>query len=79
MSIHATTRNEARNITTSKLGIRDPFQGDRGELRAHGVEDIVFVDHRVRIDADIGERSEDGLEPAGLWRGAAARRFVAAP
>src|SRR5262249_37494372 len=28
---------------------------------------------------DIGERREDGLEPAGLRRGAAARRFIAAP
>jgi hypothetical protein len=50
-----------------------------GELCAHGVEDIVLVDHRVRIDVDIGERGEDGLEPAGLWRGTAARRFVATP
>src|SRR5262245_12793174 len=28
---------------------------------------------RFRIDADIGERREDDLEPAGLCRGAAAR------
>jgi hypothetical protein len=46
---------------------------------AHGVEDIVFVDHWVRIDADIGKRREDGLEPARLSRGTAARRFVATP
>src|SRR5215470_18929707 len=52
---------------------------ERGELCARGIEDIVLVDYRFRIDADIGERREDGLEPAGLWRGAAARRFIAAP
>ena len=51
----------------------------RGELCAHGVNDIVLVDHRFRIDANVGERREDGLEPAGLWRGAAARRFIAPP
>jgi hypothetical protein len=51
----------------------------RGELRAHGVEDIVLVDHRLRIDAEIGERREDGLEPAGLRHGTAARRFIAPP
>ena len=52
---------------------------ERGELCAHGLEDLVLVDHRFRIDADIGERREDGLEPAGIWRGAAARRLVAPP
>ena len=59
----------------------DPDQHaiERGELGAHGVADIVLVDHRLCIDADIGERREDGLEPAGLRRGAAARRFIAAP
>jgi hypothetical protein len=51
----------------------------RSELCAHGVEDIVLVDHRFRIDTRISERREDGLEPAGLRRGAAARRFIAAP
>ena len=51
----------------------------RGELCAHGVNDIVLVNHRFRIDADIGERRENGLEPAGLWRGAAALRFIAPP
>ena len=49
------------------------------ELCVHGVEDIVLVDHRFRIDADIGERSENGLEPAARWRSAAARRFAASP
>ena len=52
---------------------------ERNQLSAHGVEDLVLVDHRFRIDADIGERREDALEPAGFWRGAAARRLVAAP
>ncbi len=52
---------------------------ERGELCAHGVEDIVLVDHRFRFDADIRERGEDGLEPAGFWRGAMARRFIAPP
>jgi hypothetical protein len=50
-----------------------------GELCAHRVEDIIFVDYWVRIDADIGKRREDGLESAVLWRGTAARRFVATP
>jgi hypothetical protein len=47
-----------------------------GELCVHGVKDIVLVDHRFRINSDIGERREDGLEPAGLWRSGAARRFT---
>lgn len=37
---------------------------ERGELRAHGIDDIVLVDHRFGIDADIGERFENGLEAA---------------
>ena len=42
------------------------------QVAARGVEDVVLVNHRFRIDADIGKRREDGLEPAGLWcRGAA--------
>jgi len=45
MSIHATTRNEARNITPGKLGIRDLFQDDRRpdafELRALPTRDLV--------------------------------------
>src|SRR5438309_12050220 len=43
---------------------------ERGELCAHGVEDVVLEDHRFRIDADIGERGEDGLEPgwSRAWR-----------
>src|SRR5262249_40552582 len=43
------------------------------------VADVVLVDHLFRIDADVGERREHGLEPAGLRRRAAARRFIAAP
>jgi len=43
------------------------------------VDDVVLVDHRYRIDADIDERGEDGLEPAGVWRSAAARRFTGPP
>ena len=50
-----------------------------GELCAHGVDDIVLVDHRFRFDPDIRERCEDGLEPADFWHGAMARRFIAAP
>src|SRR5262249_45455449 len=52
---------------------------ERGELRAHGVEDIVLVDHRFRIDTDMGERREHGLEPAGVRRRTTARRFIAPP
>ena len=52
---------------------------ERGELCAHSVEDIVLINHRFGIDADIGERREHGLEPAGLRRGIAARRFIAPP
>jgi hypothetical protein len=52
---------------------------ERGELCADGVENIVLVDHRFRINADIGERREHGPEPAGLWRGTAARRFISPP
>ena len=44
---------------------------ERGELCAHGLEDIVLVDHRFRIDANVGERCED--------RGAAASCFIASP
>ena len=47
------------------------------EVAAHGVEDIVLVDHRFRIDADFAERGEDSLKPARLWRGIAARLFIA--
>jgi hypothetical protein len=50
---------------------------ERSQLCPHSVEDIVLVDQRFRIDADIAERREDGLEPASLWRGAPARRFIA--
>src|SRR6516162_460707 len=52
---------------------------ERGELCAHGVDDIVLIDHGFCVDTDIGERREDGLEPAGLWRGTAARCFIASP
>ena len=40
---------------------------ERGELCTHGIDDIVLIDHRFRIDPDIGERREYGFEPAGLW------------
>ena len=52
---------------------------ERGELCAHGVEDVVLVDHRLSIDADMVERREDSLEPAGLWCGTAARDIIAPP
>jgi hypothetical protein len=51
----------------------------RGEPCADGVDDVVLVHDRVCIDANIGKRSENGLKPAGLGRGAAAHRFIAAP
>jgi hypothetical protein len=50
---------------------------NHGELCAHSVADIVLIDDRFRIDADFGQRCEDVFEPAGLWRGAATRRFIA--
>jgi hypothetical protein len=47
---------------------------------AHDVEDIVLVDHRFRIDANVSERREDGLEPTTICRGgAAASSFIASP
>ena len=57
----------------------DKYPIKRGELCADGVKNIVLVDNRFRVDADVGERGKDRLEPAGLWRGAAARRFIAPP
>jgi hypothetical protein len=59
----------------------DPYEHaiKRGELSSDIVADMILVDHRFRIDADIGERGEDGLEPTGLRLGAAARYFVSAP
>jgi hypothetical protein len=51
----------------------------RGKPCAHGVADIVLVDHRFGIDADFGKRRRDGFEPARLRSGAAARRFIAPP
>ena len=57
----------------------DEYAIERGELCAHGVKDVIFVDHRLRIHADMGERREDGLEPAGLWRGPVALHFIAPP
>ena len=59
----------------------DPDQHaiDRGELGAHGVENIVFIDHRLGIDAKRGQRCEDGGEPAGLGSDATACRFIASP
>src|SRR3954447_10917266 len=50
-----------------------------GELCAHSVADIILIDHRFRIDPDISERGEDGLESTGLGLGAAARYFGPAP
>ena len=52
---------------------------ERGELCANGVENIVLVDHRLRIDPNIGESREDGLEPSSLWRGTTPRHFIATP
>src|SRR6516165_4404940 len=52
---------------------------ERGEVCAYFVEHIVLIDDRFRIDADVGECREHGLEPAGLRRVAAARRLVAPP
>src|SRR5262249_10505076 len=52
---------------------------ERRELCADGVKDIVLIDDRFRIDANIGKRREHGLEPVGLWRGTEARRLVAPP
>jgi hypothetical protein len=59
----------------------DPYEHaiKRGELSAHGVEDIILVDHRFGVDANVAERREDSLEPAGLWRRVAARRCITAP
>jgi hypothetical protein len=52
---------------------------DPGEPCAHGFEDIVLIDNGFCIHAYIGERREDSLEPAALWRGVTPRRFIAAP
>ena len=43
----------------------------RGELCADGVKKIVLIENRFRVDADVGVRGEDRLEPTCLWRGAA--------
>jgi hypothetical protein len=56
----------------------DKYTIDPGELRAHAVEDIVLIHNGFRIRANIGERREDGLESAALWR-SAARGVIAAP
>jgi hypothetical protein len=53
----------------------DEYAIERGELCAHGVEDVVLVYHRLRIDTEIRERPEDGLEP--LASGVA--RFASSP
>ena len=52
---------------------------DCGELCAHDVEDIILIDHRFSMDADVSERREDGLQPAVICRGTAASDFVASP
>src|SRR5262249_45878131 len=57
----------------------DEYTIELYELCSHGVEDVVLVNHRLRIDADVGERREDGLEPTRLWRSSMARRFIAPP
>lgn len=55
----------------------DEYAIERSQLCAHGIEDVVLVDHRLRINADISERSEDGLEP--LVSGEALRRVASSP
>src|SRR5215211_543337 len=55
----------------------DEYAIECGKLSAHGLEDIVLVDYRFRVDTDIDECREDSLETACSWRGAAAGRFVA--
>ena len=35
------------------------------ELRSHGLEDIVLVNHRYRVNASIRQRREEALK-AGL-------------
>jgi hypothetical protein len=57
----------------------DEYAIELGELCAHGVEDIVLVNHRFHIDADVGECCEDGLKPTGVWHGTTACHFVAPP
>jgi hypothetical protein len=57
----------------------DEHAVERGKLSAHDLEDIVLIDHRLRIDTGIGECREDVLETACSWRGATAGRFVATP
>src|SRR5262245_4960870 len=57
----------------------DEYAIDRFELTAHGVEDIVLIDHWFRIDAGIGEHREDRPEPASICRSGAARCFIAPP
>ena len=52
---------------------------DCGELCAHGAENIILIDHRFGIDADVSERREDSLEPAAICRGTTASSLVAAP
>src|SRR5215831_946386 len=57
----------------------DEYAIERDKLCVHGLQDIVLIDDRFRIDADIGERREYVLEPADLRRGTATRGFIAAP
>src|SRR5262245_37207549 len=69
------------NAATPLVNWIDPDEHaiEGAELCAHGVKDIVLVNYWFRIDTDIGEGSEDGLEPAGVGRGTATRRFIASP
>ena len=83
---HAARRNFAQQrveigAVASLVNRVDPDEHaiERGELCAQGVEDIVFIDDRFRIDPDIGECPEYGLEPTGLWRSTTTRRFIAPP
>src|SRR4051794_31788463 len=57
----------------------DEHAVEHGELCAHLIEDIIFVNHRNRFDAHIGERREHILEPARLRRDGCTGGFVTAP
>src|SRR5262245_65723766 len=69
---------EARAVATLVNRI-DPDEHaiKRGEPCAHGVSNVVLVDHGLRIDADMVERREDSLEPTGFGCGSAARDISA--
>ena len=44
----------------------DEYAVELREPCPHGVEDIVLIDHWLRIHPDVGECGEDGLELAGV-------------